>query len=83
MENLVKAFIQYLRDEKKLSQNTLLSYQRDIEQYIMFLQEMNVNNIQQSTKTTVSTYVKYQNSQEELLLRYQEALHPFVPFTDF
>ncbi|HEY8421446.1 MAG TPA: tyrosine recombinase [Thermoclostridium sp.] len=83
MENLVKAFIQYLRDEKKLSQNTLMSYQRDIEQYIMFLQEMNVKNIQQSNKTTISTYMKYQNSQGRAITTISRSLASIRAFYRF
>lgn len=83
MENLVKAFIQYLRDEKKLSQNTLMSYQRDIEQYIMFLQEMNAKNIQQSNKTTISTYMKYQNSQGRAITTISRSLASIRAFYRF
>ncbi|AGC68461.1 tyrosine recombinase XerD [Thermoclostridium stercorarium subsp. stercorarium DSM 8532] len=83
MENLVKAFIQYLRDEKKLSPNTLMSYQRDIEQYIMFLQEMNVQNIQQSTKTTIANYMKYQNSQGRALTTISRSLASIRAFYRF
>lgn len=83
MENLVKAFIQYLRDEKKLSPNTLMSYQRDIEQYIMFLQEMNVKNIQQSNKTTISTYMTYQNNQGRAITTISRSLASIRAFYRF
>ena len=33
MEKQVKLFLDFLKDDKKLSDNTLQSYRRDIEQY--------------------------------------------------
>mgnify|MGYP000073380134 CR=1 FL=1 len=83
MENLVKAFIDYLRDEKKLSQNTLMSYQRDIEQYIIFLQEMNVKNIQQSNRAMIANYIKYQNSQGRAITTISRSLASIRAFYRF
>lgn len=83
MENLVTAFINYLREEKKLSQNTLMSYKRDIEQYIMFLQEKNVENIQQSSKTTISTYMNYQNKQGRAITTISRSLASIRAFYRF
>lgn len=83
MENLVKAFIDYLRDEKKLSQNTLMSYQRDIEQYISFLQEMNVKNIQQSNRNLIATYMTYQNNQGRAITTISRSLASIRAFYRF
>lgn len=83
MDNLVTAFIQYLRDEKKLSQNTLLSYQRDIEQYIGFLHDRNVNNIQQSSKATISTYMTWQDNQGRAITTISRSLASIRAFYRF
>ena len=83
MDNLVTAFIQYLREEKKLSQNTLMSYQRDIEQYIGFLQEKNVKNIQQSSKSTISTYMAWQNNQGRAITTISRSLASIRAFYRF
>ena len=83
MDNLVTAFIHYLRDEKKLSQNTLMSYQRDIEQYIAFLQRKNVNSIQQSNKATISTYMAYQNNQGRAVTTISRSLASIRAFYRF
>ncbi len=83
MENLVTAFINYLKDEKKLSQNTLMSYKRDIEQYIVFLQEKNVEDIQQSSKTTISTYINHQNNQGRAITTISRSLASIRAFYRF
>ncbi|HZK28392.1 MAG TPA: tyrosine recombinase [Thermoclostridium sp.] len=83
MEKLVEAFIQYLRDEKKLSQNTLLSYKRDIEQYLTFLHKEDVENIQQSNKKIVSNYITYQNNQGRAITTISRSLASIRAFYRF
>ncbi len=83
MDNLVTAFIQYLRDEKKLSPNTLMSYQRDIEQYISYLQDKNVGNIRESNKTTISTYLAYQDKQGRAVTTISRSLASIRAFYRF
>ncbi len=57
MEALVQKFINFLERDKRLSYNTLQSYKRDIEQYITYLNEMNLHNIASTNKTTVIAYL--------------------------
>ena len=83
MDNLVTDFIQYLKEEKKLSQNTLMSYQRDIEQYIGFLHGKNVENIQQSNKATIATYMAWQNSQGRAITTISRSLASIRAFYRF
>ena len=83
MEKLVEAFIQYLRDEKKLSQNTLMSYKRDVEQYLTFLHQEDVSNIQQSDKTIVSNYMSYQNDQGRAITTISRSLASIRAFYRF
>ena len=59
MEALVQRFVNFLERDKRLSMNTLQSYRRDIEQYFLYLQEINLQNISNSNKTTVITYLLY------------------------
>lgn len=57
MEAFVQNFITFLEKDKRLSLNTLQSYRRDIEQYITYLQEMNIQNVANTNKTTVIAYL--------------------------
>jgi len=59
MEALVQKFVNFLERDKRLSFNTLQSYRRDIEQYFEYLQEINLQNISNSNKTTVIAYLLY------------------------
>jgi len=57
MEALVQKFINFLEKDKRLSLNTLQSYRRDIEQYMSYLREININNIASTNKTTIIAYL--------------------------
>ena len=57
MEALVEKFIYFLERDKRLSLNTLQSYRRDIEQYITYLQDLNLRSITNTNKTTVIAYL--------------------------
>lgn len=59
MEALVQKFVNFLERDKRLSLNTLQSYRRDIEQYITYLREINLQNISNTNKTTVIAYLLY------------------------
>ncbi len=59
MEVLVQKFVDFLENEKGLSDNTLQSYSRDIQQYMLHLQEINIPNIAGVNKTTVIAYLLY------------------------
>lgn len=57
MEALVENFINFLDKDKRLSLNTLQSYRRDIEQYITYLDSINLHNVTNTNKTTVIAYL--------------------------
>lgn len=59
MEALIKEYMNFLEKDKQLSLNTLQSYKRDIEQYLTYLQQMNLNNISNTNKATIITYLLY------------------------
>lgn len=56
MEELIKKFLSYLQDDKKLSKNTLESYRRDVKNFVAFLndKEMTVLN---STQDVITEYI--------------------------
>lgn len=57
MEALVQKFITFLERDKRLSENTLQSYRRDIEQYMSYLQEINLHSISSTSKATIIAYL--------------------------
>ena len=42
MNNEVAAFLAFLKDERQLSDNTLMSYQRDLEQTVTYLEDRGI-----------------------------------------
>ena len=58
MEKQVKLFLEFLQNEKKLSDNTLHSYKRDIIQYQNYLEENGINYAKVS-KEDIKAYLNY------------------------
>ena len=59
MEREIDAFITYLHNVKKKSENTRLSYRRDLYKLKDFLEELGVKNIQDISRTNLNSYVLY------------------------
>jgi len=57
MKELVYQYIGYLEQGRQLANNTLQSYKRDIEQYILYLNDINLNSIKITNKTTIINYL--------------------------
>jgi integrase/recombinase XerD len=55
--DLLHSFIDYLRIERQVSQNTVIAYQRDLERYIRFLDENQINSPQQIHRQHISTFI--------------------------
>ena len=45
MEKQIKLFLDFLQNDKKLSNNTLQSYKRDITQYEKYVEQMKISTI--------------------------------------
>ena len=58
MEKQVKLFLEFLQDDKKLSDNTLQSYRRDIKQFKIYIQENNINYLK-IDEDQIKKYLKY------------------------
>ena len=58
MEKHIKQFLDFLQNEKKLSNNTLQSYNRDINQYKEYLEKNNINYLKVDNEQ-INTYMKY------------------------
>ncbi len=58
MEKQIKLFLEFLQDEKKLSDNTLQSYRRDILQYQEYIEE-NKMNYAKMHKEDIKSYLEH------------------------
>ncbi|AOY77087.1 site-specific tyrosine recombinase XerD [Clostridium formicaceticum] len=59
MNQFISNYVEYLANEKQLSNNTLESYVRDVKQYLTYLSENEVEDIAYTSKTTIITYLVY------------------------
>ncbi|NLK98249.1 MAG: site-specific integrase, partial [Epulopiscium sp.] len=57
MEEVVEKYAGYLRDVKGASENTILSYQRDLRHFVSFLQDSGVKKIQKVKRTNITAYL--------------------------
>lgn len=58
MQNEIDSFISYLHNVKKTSENTKLSYQRDLKKLRMFLEERNVETVSQMKEDDLQAYIE-------------------------
>ncbi|QSS98541.1 site-specific tyrosine recombinase XerD [Pontibacillus sp. ALD_SL1] len=62
MEDERKDFLHYLKIERGLSHNTLMSYERDLTQYVTFLQKnTEVSGVRMITRTHIMQYLHHLN----------------------
>ena len=57
MEQEIKGFVSYLHNIKKTSQNTELSYRRDLIKMMRFLQEQKIDRPEDVTETNLNSYI--------------------------
>ena len=57
MRELVESFLNYLSVERSLSKNTILSYRRDLEKYIHYLKDYNINFLSQTVRKNISDFM--------------------------
>ncbi len=55
----INEFVKYLREVKKTSKNTEVSYQRDLLQLASYLEAQGITDVEKVTKTSLNTYVLY------------------------
>ena len=55
----IKSFVSYLRDVKKTSRNTEISYQRDLMQLASFLEDKGITEVEKVTKTSLNSYILF------------------------
>lgn len=59
MEKYIEGFITYLHNVKKMSQNTELSYRRDLKKVVDYLKSQSVTDIKDVTSELLESYVDY------------------------
>ena len=82
MENQVKLFLDFLKDDKKLSDNTLQSYRRDIEQYEKYVSDNKINYLK-VTEETILEYMEYlreENKKESTISRSLASIRSFYQY---
>ena len=82
MEKQVKLFLDFLKDDKKLSDNTLQSYRRDIEQYEKYISNNKINYLK-ATEDNILEYMenlRNQNKKESTISRSLASIRSFYQF---
>lgn len=57
MRESVESFLNYLSVERSLSKNTIVSYRRDLEKYIRYLKDSNINSLSQTARKNISDFM--------------------------
>ena len=82
MEKQVKLFLDFLKDDKKLSDNTLQSYRRDIEQYEKYVSDNKINYLK-VTEETILEYMEFlreENKKESTISRSLASIRSFYKY---
>ena len=82
MEKQVKLFLDFLKDDKKLSENTLQSYRRDIEQYEEYVTKNKINYLK-ATEETITKYMQHlrdENKKESTISRSLASIRSFYQY---
>lgn len=60
METEIKLFISYLHNTKRMSGNTVVSYERDLKKMMLYFQEVHqMTRVQDITETSLNSYMLY------------------------
>ena len=59
MENEINAFMIYLHNIKKTSENTVMSYRRDLVKVKNYLEEQGIEDVRKITSTNLNSYILY------------------------
>ena len=82
MEKQVKLFLDFLKDDKKLSDNTLQSYRRDIEQYEKYVSENKINYLKVTQETIIDymEYLREEDKKESTISRSLASIRSFYQY---
>lgn len=71
MEKQINNFLEFLQKDKKLTDNTLQSYKRDISQYENYIDKNNIN-FENASEDTIKDYLNYLQQNGKRRQQYQE-----------
>ena len=82
MEKQVKLFLDFLKDDKRLSDNTLQSYRRDIEQYEKYVSDNKINYLKATQETIIDymDYLREENKKESTISRSLASIRSFYQY---
>ena len=83
MEEKVTSFLSHLKNQKDASENTILSYGRDLKNFIKFLNKMEIPNFNEVNKTTILAYtyeMKKQKKADSTISRTIASLRVFFQY---
>ncbi|UZQ84128.1 site-specific integrase [Thermoanaerobacter sp. RKWS2] len=82
LNNVVGEFLDFLTKNKKLSKNTLESYNRDINQFLNYLEEIGINcyNVKKSTILNYLYYLKKKGKSQATVSRNLSSLKAFYHY---
>ncbi|AFK86912.1 MULTISPECIES: site-specific tyrosine recombinase [Thermoanaerobacterium] len=82
MESIVQAFIDFLKNDKKLSDNTIESYKRDITQFMEHLKENNIEYYDVNKITIISylNFLKHKNMSQSTISRHLSSIKSFYQY---
>lgn len=83
MKEDIKRFIEYLAEVKNASENTRVSYQRDLLQLAAFLENMGITEPEKVTKTALNSYVLHLEKQGKATTTVSRMLASIKAFFSF
>lgn len=83
MKEDIKSFIEYLAEVKNASENTRVSYQRDLLQLAVFLENMGITEPEKVTKTALNSYILYLEKQGKATTTVSRMLASIKSFFSF
>lgn len=76
MEETVERYVDYLRNTKNVSDNTLTSYKRDLIKMIMHFQRIGIKDVRKINSTNINSYILGLNGRVVLLQLFPDILRP-------
>ncbi len=83
MEEYLNMYVDYLKDVKKASGNTVMSYKRDIEKMIKYFSSQGITELKKINSTNMNSYILYlekNNQATSTISRYIASMKAFYVF---